>query len=430
MAIGNRFASRGLLVVLTVCLLPGSPVRSQDDINQPPINYDSTPADDAIARLQQRLESGEVEFQWDERHGWLPSLLEALEISTSSQLLVFSKTSLQTSKISPRRPRAIYFNDEAYVGAVQHGGVLELSAVDPQQGAMFYSLDQKQKDLPRIKLTSDKCLACHESRRTQGVPGYFLRSVYPSKSGHPHFDLGTITTDQTTDFRERFGGWYLTGEHGDLRHRGNVIADKEANPPINVEAGANITDLSNLIDTDDYLTAHSDLVAAMVLEHQAQMHNFITRATYEARRVAHYDGMWNKILERPEGFISDVSKRRIAAAGEELLEYLLFSGEARLTSPISGTSDFGAEFQAIGPRDSKGRSLRDLDLHTRLFKYPCSFLIYSDSFAAIPQVMRDYLDRRLDEILDGEDTTGKFAHLTEADRAAIREILAETLSGN
>ena len=430
MAIGNRFASKALLVVLAGCVFAGSPVRSQDDINQPPINYDSTPTDDAIARLQQRLESGEVEFQWDERHGWLPSLLEALEIPTSSQLLVFSKTSLQTSKITPRRPRAIYFNDEAYVGAVQHGGVLELSAVDPQQGAMFYSLDQKQNDLPRIKLTSDKCLACHESRRTQGVPGYFLRSVYPSKSGHPHFDLGTITTDQTTDFRERFGGWYLTGEHGELRHRGNAIADKDANPPINVEAGANITDLSDLIDTDDYLTAHSDLVAAMVLDHQAQMHNFITRATYEARRVEHYDGMWNKILERPEGFISDVSKRRIAAAGEELLEYLLFSGETRLTSPISGTSDFAAEFQGIGTRDSKGRSLRDLDLQTRLFKYPCSFLIYSDSFAAIPQVMRDYLDRRLDEILDGEDTTGKFSHLTDSDRTAIREILDETLSGN
>lgn len=430
MATGYRFASRGLLVVLVGCTLAVWSARGQDDINQPPINYDSTPTKDAIARLQQRLEAGEIKFHWDERHGWLPSLLDALEIPISSQLLVFSKTSLQTSKISPRRPRAIYFNDEAYVGAVQHGGVLELSAVDPQQGAMFYSLDQKQAELPRIRRTSDKCLACHESRRTQGVPGYFLRSVYPSKSGHPYFDLGTITTDQTTDLRKRFGGWYLTGNHGDLRHRGNVIADKEADPPLDVEPGANLTDLTTLIDTDDYLSAHSDLVAAMVLEHQAQMHNFITRATYEARRVEHYDGMWNKILERPAGFISEVSRRRISAAGEALLEYLLFSGEFRLTSPLAGSSEFAAEFQALGLRDSKGRSLRDLDLKTRLFKYPCSFLIHSDSFAAIPKVMRDYLDRRLEEILNGEDTSEKFAHLTKSDRTAIHEILSETLPGN
>ncbi len=421
-------ASYLVFMSTALCLLTVVPAIGQDDLNQPPINYNTTPVNDAIARLKKQLDAGEVKLQWDEQHGWLPAVLEALEIPTSSQLLVFSKTSLQTSKISPRRPRAIYFNDEAYVGAVQHGGVIELSAVDPQQGAMFYSLDQEESEAPRLRLTSDKCLACHDSRRTQDVPGYFLRSVYPSKSGHPHFELGTTTTDQTSDFRERFGGWYITGQHGDLRHRGNAIADKDSQSPIDVEQGANVAQLSSHIDTEDYLTPHSDLVAAMVLEHQAQMHNLITRATYEARRVEHYDAMWNKMLDRPADFRSEVSERRIAAAGEDLLEYLLFSDEYRLTSPISGTSDFAAEFQAHGPRDSRGRSLRELDLQTRLFKYPCSFLIYSDSFAAIPPVMREYIDRRLEEILSGDDRSPEFAHLSSQDRAAIREILADTLT--
>ncbi|MGI9428533.1 MAG: hypothetical protein ACR2NM_07740, partial [Bythopirellula sp.] len=380
-----------------------------------------------VALLKQKLDAGEVQLQWDEQHGWLPSVLQLLEVPRSSQTLVFSKTSLQTSKISPHRPRALYFNDEVYVGAVQFGDIIELSAVDPQQGAMFYSLDAEPVDRPRLRRTSNTCLACHESARTQNVPGFLVRSVYPAKSGHPHFELGTTTTDQTSDFRERFGGWYVTGEHGSLRHRGNEIAEKDAQSPIDVEAGANVADLATRLRTDRYLTPHSDLVALMVLEHQAQMHNFITRANYEGRRALHYDATWNKLFERAAGTQSDVSQRRIAAAGEKLLKYLLFSGEFRLTSPVSGTSEFAAEFQSIGPRDGQGRSLRDLDLERRMFKYPCSYLIYSDSFAALPDNVREYIDGRLQEILAGEDQSEDFAHLTATDRTAIREILTATL---
>ena len=409
--------------------LPLAVSHAQDDLDSPPISYSSTPTRDAVAQLKSRLDAGELKLDWDQQHGWLPAVLEELEIPHSSQLLVFSKTSLQASKISPRRPRAIYFNDEAYVGAVQFGDILELSAVDPRNGAMFYSLDAEQSDAPRLRRTSDKCLACHDTARTQHVPGFLVRSVFPAKSGHPHFDLGTTTTDQTTDFRERFGGWYITGTHGKLRHRGNVIAVKDVKSPIDSEAGANVTELSNHIKTDRYLTPHSDLVAMLVLEHQAQMHNLITRASYEARRAEHYDKIWNETLDRPADHRSEVSQRRIAAAGEKLLQYLLFAGEFPLTSPIEGTSAFAAEFEARGPHDSRHRSLREFDLQTRLFKYPCSFLIYSDSFAQLPDTIRAYVDRRLGEILSGEDDSPEFGHLTTADRTAIREILMETLPG-
>lgn len=427
LSVGQLF---GYVIAFALTLLTaGSAVLAQDDLDRPPISYATAPTDDVVERLRQQLESGEVKLDWDDQYGWLPALLEALEIPRSSQLLVFSKTSLQSSKISPHRPRALYFNDQAYVGAVQFGDIIELSAVDPQQGAMFYSLDQERTDSPRLRRTSDKCLACHDTGRTQNVPGYLIRSVYPAKSGHPHFELGTTTTDQTSDFRERFGGWYVTGKHGALRHRGNTIADNEAQPPLDPEPGANVTDLSSRLNTDRYLTPHSDLVAMMVLEHQAQMHNFITRANYEARRARYYDATWNKTLERPADHVSEISQRRIASAGEKLLKYLLFSDEFQLTSPVEGTSEFAAEFQALGHQDSQGRSLRELDLQTRLFKYPCSFLIYSDSFAALPTEIREYLDRRLGEILTGQDESPEFAHLTYADRNAIREILNETLPG-
>lgn len=423
-------ARRVSLVAVTLCVgasLFVSPAIAQDDLDRPPINYNTAPTTDVVTQLQKQLDSGEVKLHWDEQHGWLPSLLELLKIPHSSQLLVFSKTSLQLTKISPRRPRALYFNDEAYVGTVQFGDIIEVSAVDPQQGAIFYALEQEQTDAPRFRRSDGECLGCHVSRRTQDVPGFLVRSVFPNKEGHPHFQLGSTTTDQTTDFRERFGGWYVTGRHGALRHRGNVIADEDAKPPLDVEAGANMTSLAERLDTKRYLTPHSDLVAMMVLEHQAQMHNFITRANYEARRAEHYDATWKEILERPGGYQSEVSQRRIAAAGEKLLEYLLFSGEYRLTAPVEGTSEFVAEFEKLGPQDSQGRSLREFDLETRLLKYPCSFLIYSDSFAALPPVIRQYIDHRLEEILSGEDTSPEFAHLTSADRRAIREILADTL---
>ena len=419
-----RLAVLALLIVPT---LTASQAVAQDDIDQAPIHYNTVKTTDAIARLQEKLDAGEVELEWDEQHGWLPSVLEQLEIPQSSQVMVFSKTSLQLVRITPRRPRVLYFNDEAYIGSVQYGDLLEMSAVDPQQGAIFYALDQKKTDKPRFRRSDVECLSCHHNRRTQDVPGYLVRSVFPGKSGHPLFELGTTTIDQTTDFSKRFGGWYVTGKHGAQRHRGNAIADKDAEPPIDPEQGANVTDLSELIKIDRYLSPHSDLVALMVLEHQAKMHNLITRANYETRLSEHYDATWNKTLGRADDHRSEVSQRRIATAGEKLLEYLLFSGEYQLTSPVEGTSEFVAEFESLGPRDSQGRSLREFDLKTRMFKYPCSFLIYSESFAALPAKVREYVDRRLEEILSGEDQSPEFAHLSAEDRTAIREILAETL---
>jgi len=418
------FVQTGLVV--SACLLAALPLRAQRDIDREPIHYRTAAVNDAIAQLQTKLDSGEATLAWDDKHGWLPSVLKHLQVPLSSQTLVFSKTSLQFSKITPHRPRVLYYNDDVYIGAVQYGEVVEVSAVDAKQGAIFYTLPQKKSPKPRFKRDQGQCLACHQNHSTQNVPGYLMRSVYPGADGNPIFSLGTTTTNQTTDYRQRYGGWYVTGKHGLQRHRGNAIAKEATAESLDMEAGANLSDLKKLIDTKPYLTPHSDLVALMVLEHQTQMHNFITKASYETRQANYHDKMWNKILKRPKDFQADVSKRRIATAGEKLLQYLLFSGEYRLTSPIEGTSDFTQEFQTQGPRDSQGRSLREFDLQTRLFKYPCSYLIYSESFAALPEKMRKYLDRRLVEILSGKDTSPEFSHLNAEDRAAIREILLET----
>lgn len=396
-----------------------------DDHNAAPIHYDTAPVDDAVARLQRALDAGEAELEWDERLGWLPSVLEALGVSDQSQLLVFSKTSLQSAKISPHRPRAVYFNDDAYVGYVQRGDVLELSAVDPRQGTIFYTLPQEQTDSPRFVREQGRCLACHDNHRTRDVPGLLVRSVYPDDRGHALLSLGDETTDPTTPFEQRYGGWYVTGEAARVTHRGNALY---AEPESADEPESVAVSLGQTCNPDRYLTPHSDLVAMMVLEHQSQMHNAITLASYEARRAAAYDTMWNEILEKPEGHVFAVSERRIERAVEQLLECLLFSGEAPLPGPVTGSSDFTDRFEDAGRRDERGRSLRDFDLQTRLFKHPCSYLIHSEAFAALPEPVLDRVGERLGEILTGEDDSPApaYEHLTSADRQAIAEILAAT----
>ena len=417
------------ILAITIFLFMALDCLAQQDINRPPINYDSTEVNDAVAQLQRKIECGKAKLYWDQSHGWLPSLMQILNVSETSQVLVFSKTSLQHYKITPQKPRAIYYNDDVYLGVVQHGDFVEISAVDSHQGAVFYSLEQKKTATPKIKREQGRCLVCHHDHRTQDVPGYLLRSVYPGTDGNALLSLGSTTSDQTTDLTDRYGGWYVTGKHGDLRHRGNLIANDESLLSLDFEKGANISDLNMLIRTSPYLSPHSDLVALMVLDHQTQMHNFITKASYEARLASHYDETWNKILDRPASFETEISKRRLIKAGDQLLRYMLFSGEFRLTSPIEGSSMFTDQFQSIGPHDSRGRSLRDFDLQTRLFKYPCSFLIYSESFDSLPSKIHDYVVRRLNKVLSGEDQSTDFLHLTSSDRTAIREILVETKPG-
>ena len=98
----------------------------------------------------------------------------------------------------------------------------------------------------------------------------------------------------------------------------------------------------------------------------------------------------------------------------------------RLTDRITGTSSFAADFSARGPRDSKGRSLRDFDLKTRLFRYPCSYLIYSRAFDSLPKEVKEYIYQRLWEIFNGRRTGKEDPQLTSADGKAIVEILSET----
>lgn len=412
---------------LIVLLCMAQTAFAQLDFEQEPINYSTAKATDPVARLMERIQNGDASLTWEPKHGFLKSLMKELKVPESSQVLVFSKTSLQISRITPKTPRAIYFNDDVYLGWVQRGDVVEISASDPKLGGTFYTLDQRSPETPIITRETAKCLQCHGSSHTRRTPGHIVRSVIPDPGGQPVYRLGTHITDDSSPFKERWGGWYVTGTHGRQRHMGNCVLENEAvSEQLDVDSGANITDLASQFDVRPYLTPHSDIVALMVLEHQVTMHNILTAANHSGRITVRDADIMNKALERPLDFESESTERRFASAAESVVKVLLFCDEAVLSDSIQGTSGFAAEFSASGKLDSQGRGLRQFDLQTGLFRYPCSFLIYSDAFASLPPGVKSRVWRRLNEILSGKDTSPKFAHLTSEDRQAIREILQET----
>lgn len=421
-------------IALMSAMLLASTAWAQFDFEREPINYNEATPENAISRLQQQLEEGERELQYSPRDGYLPSLLELLEVPVDSQGLVFSKTSLQVRRITPRNPRAIYFSDDIYVGHVPGGDLLEISVADPHLGAVFYTLNQRETSKPRLQRQTHQCTQCHVGSMTKNVPGHMVRSVYPAADGRPELKHGSFITTPASPLKERWGGWYVTGTHGRDHHLGNTtIRSSESPNSIDRGRGANVTELSSYLDTARYLSPHSDLVALMVLEHQTEMHNLLTAAHFQAIHTQTDALAMNKALEREDDFESDSTLRRLNNAAEMVVEGLLFAGEYRLKAPVAGTSDFAETFASRGPHDDQGRSLRQFDLQTRMFKYPCSYLIYSEAFQALPVAVKSRVYARLGEILTSkvpENSTSddeKFAHLSPADRGAIREILQGTL---
>jgi hypothetical protein len=293
------------------------------------------------------------------------------------------------------------------VGWVRGGDVLEFVGQDPKQGTIFYTLSQSPDRAPRFQ-RNDACVSCHASDATHYVPGMFLGSVFPGPDGTTMYGPA-YTTDHRTPFEIRYGGWYVTGTHRAARHMGNAVAlDSTDLASMVTPETVHVTSLAGRFDMTGYLSPHSDLAALIVLEHQARMLNLITRVGWEAR------------IGRKE------AGRSIEAAAAELVDYLLFVDEAPLPGPIAGTSKFAEHFASLGPRDSKGRSLRDLSLRERTLQYPCSYLIYSEPFNSLPPEVKRAVYARMWEILSGADTDPRYDRLTPADRQAIVEILRET----
>ena len=386
--------------------LAGDPI----NLDHPAIAYRRQSPADRLAELSRRVQSGDATLSYDGTSGYLRSLLRALDIPIESQVLVYSKTSLQSSLISPSNPRAIYFNDSVVVAWVR-GGFIEIAAQDPSHGPSFYLLPQTPGAVPRLQ-RDNACLGCHYSANADGVPGLFVRSIPTTRDGRQMPWLGNAFVDHTTPLADRWGGWYVTGTHGSLQHLGNlIVTDPLAKELPPWSANRTLSDIRGRFNTDGYPTPHSDIVALLVFEHQMRVMNLLTRAGWEGRILAAQGG----------SAVSPSLQETITA----LVDYLLFVGEAPLDG-VRGTSGFAEHFSAGGPRDGRGRSLHDLDLRRRLMRYPCSYMIYSAAFEALPAGVRQAIYARLKDVLSGSDRAPKYAHLAAADRQAILEILRAT----
>jgi hypothetical protein len=382
-------------------------------LDHPAIEYARQPTNDAVTALNRSLADQTSQLKFDPQSGYLRSLLGALHLPIESQMLVFSKTGVQRGVTSPTNPRALFFNDTVVVGYIRAAPFLELAALDPRQGAVFYTLDQQERTNPSL-VRRDSCLSCHVSYSSLDVPGFLVRSQATATTGHTLRQLGSFVIDHRSPFEERWGGWYVTGTARGLRHMGNRTL---AAPPA---ATATVTNadlaITSLDDPRGYMTPYSDVVALMVFEHQAHMMNLITRLGWETRVAL-------------SNHLSDSSKGVLREAVNEFADYMLFVDEAGMPAPITGSSGFDARFAALGPRDRKGRSLRDFDLRTRLFRYPCSYMVYSDAFDQLPAETREAIYRRLWQILSGQEHRPQYARLSTPDRRAIVEILRETKPG-
>jgi hypothetical protein len=390
-----------------------------------PIDYRSNDLHDPVANLQKRLDAGETSLVFDDRQGYLKSVLEKLNIPVSSQTLVFSKTSFQYKKITPQTPRALYFNDDVYIGFVHDGKALEVVSFDPMQGAIFYLLDTRKSDKPVFQRAELDCTQCHIAPATRDVPGVLLRSIFPSATGTQVIRSTSFVTGQDSPLKDRWGGWYVTGTSGHQQHMGNVIVQDRDHPELlDRAAGTNITNLTGRFDRSIYLTANSDIVAHLVLAHQTQMHNLITETNYKTRIALYDEQQRHKIASGAT--LSEKASKEFEEPAEALVEYMLFANEVPLSDRVRGSSSFAQQFAALGPRDARGRSLRDFDLRRRIFKYPCSYLIYSESFDALPEPAKQFVYHRLFQVLTEQDTSSVFARLTHRDRRTVFDILLAT----
>jgi hypothetical protein len=383
-------------------------------IEDPAIAYSTAPPHNVVADLNAKLQQGVVHFAFDPRSGFLQPALDALQIPVDSQLLVFSRGSLQGKRIGEQNPRALFFNDRVALGWVRGGNALEVAAYDDSNGVVFYTLEQRADAGAPLQFTRKfECLGCHVTGDTLGVPGLLMFSTTRAEAGA--FDGVPRHVDQSDPLERRFGGWFVTGHAGSVRHMGNNA------PAVDGRATRELTSVDGLFDTDGYRARSSDIVAHLVLTHQAGMTNLLARAAFEARVAAES----LRASSTPEQATAVAAL--MDGVAREVVDHLLFVDEAKLSAPVRGTSGFAERFSARGPRDRKGRSLYELDLTRRLMKYPCSYLIYSSGFDALPSLIKQPILRRLREVLSGAEQDERYrVALARADRQAIIEILRDT----
>lgn len=408
------------------------PVLAESQYENEPINYSASAPNDATTALEKRVKAGEITLPRGDGWKLLRALQEHYRIPDASQVMVFSKTSKQNDLISPATPRVIYFSDDAYLG-YSVGGSVEIATIDPVLGPVFYLIDPDTPSRRPMRFERDQaCLSCHGGPFSPEVPGILVRSVTPGPLGHPIMSQGSTVVDTTTPFKDRWGGWYVTGLHGNETHRGNVTAEENGEAITrDDQRGQNVTDLSSFFDTTPYSRKTSDIVALMVLEHQSSTQNILTKANHTALRAMHMQTSLQRELGEPVNHEpTGTAERMINHVVEDVLDAILFKDEAILPEGgIEGDPEFLEVFTATAPRSKEGRSLKDFQLLDRLFKYRCSYLVHGITFQNFTPVLKVRVMRALKETLTSPAPPERYNYLADSERRNIDLILKETLKG-
>jgi hypothetical protein len=422
-----RFGA-AVAVVAAALLACGSASAQENIYETPPHNYFGAKLDDPGTVLMKDMAEGKRKLDRSGDRQMLTSLLKELGVSQSSQVIIFSKTSLQRDRITPWNPRSLFFNEDAYVGWVP-GGLMELATVDSKLGPVFFAVDPSSKADPMTFDRQENCMSCHGGGMTNNLPGVMIRSVFTDKNGYPLLQAGTFLVDHTTPIKDRWGGWYVTGSHGPERHMGNSFAEETGRDvTLDREKGANVKALEKFFPTDRYLRKSSDIVALMVLEHQVAMQQRLTDASYHVRSAIFRMQALQKDFGEPVTDVLSGSALSVAEShADKVLKYMLFCDEAPLPEGgLEGSADFQEDFRATRRKTADGKSLKDFQLLTRLFKYRCSYMIYSRAFDGLPPQLKEIVYRKLYAILTAPEAPGGFTHLSASERGAILQVLRET----
>lgn len=378
----------------------------------PSIQYAVRPTADRVARLNESISAHRRSLQRDARTGYLLPVLDALGVPVESQLLVFSKTGVQRAYTSPQNPRALFFDQSVVVGYIPGAPLLEIAAHDAQQGVVFYTLDQTAAAPVLTRQTS--CLTCHVSASTLGVPGIIVRSNTVGEDGNVMPQAGSYDVSHQTPHPDRWGGWFVTSEgaappYAQRAHSGNITFSAGG-----ITSNQVFIDwVSSSPETRGYPVASSDISSLLVFDHQMRAINLLTRLNWESRVAA----------GRGEGSMREDAVRGLV---NELAAYLLFAGEVPPSAPLTAHAGFAKQLEARIPKDRRGRSLGQLDLVDRLFRYPCSYMVYSDAFDGLAPEVKNAVYARMVDILSARDARYADVRLTSEERRAILEILRDT----
>jgi hypothetical protein len=401
---------RGILFLFAAMLaVPAAEAAKRlRDFEKPPHNYWQRAPQDQFTKIKADLESGKVKLDRTSEKAFVVSLLAALDISPATQTLVYSTTSLQLSRISPRNPRAIFFNEDVYVGWVPRGQI-EIASIDPALGGIYYifNIPRNPRASAPIRIErSTRCFNCHAEFENGRVPGLLLKSVVPGPGGGSLESFYGDITGHSIPLKDRFGGWHLTGKHGITEHWGNMVGTlspaglkKFANPP------------GRQFRWDTYPVATSDVLAHLLHEHQVGFVNRAIKATYDTRAA----------------LAAGDAQAMIAKHAAILTRYLLFADEAKFpVGGIGGDALLKKYFAGRARRTKAGLSLRDFDLRTRIFKHRCSYMIHSAAFTGFPAPLKQQIFEEIRAALNPTKAHPASAHLPAAEKRTIAAILSAT----